>query len=74
MNEKAKCPCRHAGATHHISVEVCSACGTPLNITGVLFELERHAFASCDCQSAAEHVRWVEAKLKELREAVNAGA
>jgi len=37
----------------------------------ILKELEAHKFATCDCQSAAEHVRWVEGKLKELREALN---
>jgi hypothetical protein len=36
----------------------------------ILKELEAHKFATCDCQSAAEHVRWVEKKLKELREAI----
>ena len=36
----------------------------------ILRELECHQFRTCDCQSAAEHVRWVEGKLKELREAI----
>lgn len=36
----------------------------------ILNELFEHQFANCGCQSAVEHVRWVEGKIKELREAL----